>query len=62
MNVKRIRMAVLRHVLILNLGITALVVQAIAWQVIDMDVMVCNLSSEYYIMWGWILVKEQWVT
>ena len=60
MNVKRIQMAVLRHVLTLSLATAALVVLAIAWQVIDMDVMVCNLSSEYYIMWDWIL--EQWVT
>ena len=44
MNVKRIRMAVRRHVLTLSLATAALVVQAIAWQVIDMDVMVCNLS------------------
>ena len=49
MNVKRIRMAVLTIVLILSLATAALVVQAITWLVIDMDVMVCNLrlsSSE----------------
>ena len=37
-------MAVLTTVLTLSLATAALVVQAITWQVIDMDVMVCNLS------------------
>ena len=37
-------MVVLRHVLTLSLATAVLVVLAIAWQVIDMDVMVCNLN------------------
>ena len=38
-------MAVLRRALTLSLATAALVVQAITWQVIDMDVMVRNSSK-----------------
>ena len=45
MNVKRTLMAVLRCVLILSSAMPALVVRAIVWQVIDMDVMVTMITS-----------------
>ena len=44
-NVKRTLMAVLRCVLILSSAMPALVVLAIIWQVIDMDVMVTMITS-----------------
>ena len=45
MNVKRTLMVVLRCVLILSSAMPALVVLAIVWQVIDMDVMVTMITS-----------------
>ena len=46
MNVKRIWMVVLTHVLTLRLVITVLVILVIDWQMIVMDVMVSNYDGE----------------
>ena len=46
MNVKRIWMVVLTHVLTPRLAITALVILVIDWQMIIMDVMVSNYDEE----------------
>ena len=53
MNVKRTLMAVLRRVPTLSPVMSVLVVQAIIWQVIHMDVMVTN----YNIIMGSIYIK-----
>ena len=55
-------MAVLTIVLILSLVTAALVIQAITWRVIDMDVMVRNVELKQFRLWDWLLLKEQWVT
>ena len=44
MNVKKTQTVVLRHALIQRLAMSALVVLATAWQMIDIDVMVCNYA------------------